>query len=84
MLLSAAVFATTPQPSSPAPDAQEWTLVIVHETYHGSSTYGIPHYPTRQACEKEVARVRWEAQQMQYEKETDFLYADAYCLRSYR
>ncbi len=61
-----------------------YTLVIIHETYHGTSNLALRGYPTRKLCEREVAHVKQEGVRMSWEKDTDFLYTDAYCVRSYQ
>ena len=60
-----------------------WTLVIVHETYHGSSSLLIPNYPTEAICNRHANRAKREGEHMGLEKDSDYLYTDAYCLPAY-
>lgn len=60
-----------------------YTLVIITETYHGTSSATVPGYPTRATCVKAQAAVRGAGERMQYEKETDYLYTDTYCIPTF-
>lgn len=64
-------------------DPHGYTLIIITETYHGTSSVAVSGYPTLTACGHALNAVRVASEQMADEKETDFLYTDAYCIPSY-
>ena len=75
-------LASAAQPRQTTPP-QQYTIIVITETYHGSSSVAVSGYPSLAECHRAIRAVAKATEFMSEEKETDFLYTDAYCIPSF-